>query len=142
MGVILSYVWGVNEEAGVWIAASIIWAYTVSGGLFSVAYTDVFQAIIGWSGCIVAAFYIVVNADPKAPPPSIGFPGYVYPDNIGDGGICDMYEGVECVNQVGACCYNADKWCPSDDNCTADSKYQPDRSACIVSNSEGIHIIY
>lgn len=64
-----------QKIAGVWTAAIIIWAYTVSGGLFSVAYTDVFQAIIGWSGCIVFVFYMVTNANPNAPPPSIGFPG-------------------------------------------------------------------
>lgn len=112
MGVILSYIWDVSEEGGVWIAAVIIWAYTVSGGLFSVAYTDVFQGIIGWSGCIVCSFYLITNATPNAPPASIGFPGYVYPDNIGENGICDMYNGVPCANQSNSCCYNEDMWCP------------------------------
>lgn len=125
MGTILSYVWGVSSVAGVWIAATIIWAYTVSGGLFSVAYTDVFQAIVGWSGCIVAAFYLIANEQVQAPPPSIGFPGYVYPDNIGDGGICDMYNGTACVEQVGACCYNADLWCPGDECIKVDNGAYP-----------------
>ncbi|CAB9519598.1 affinity choline transporter 1 [Seminavis robusta] len=125
MGTIFSYLWGVSTEAGVWTASTIIWAYTVSGGLFSVAYTDVFQAIIGWSGCIACAYYMVVNEETKAPPPSIGFAGYVYPDGFGDGGACDMYAGVPCLNVEDACCYNVDKWCPSADNCTADNGAYP-----------------
>ena len=48
MGVITSYVWGITEEAGIWMAAIIVWTYTVSGGLFSVAYTDVAQGMVGW----------------------------------------------------------------------------------------------
>ena len=41
MGVITAYVWGTSETAGIWMSAAIVWCYTVSGGLFSVAYTDV-----------------------------------------------------------------------------------------------------
>lgn len=48
MGVITSYLWGTSENLGIWIAAIIVWAYTVSGGLFSVAYTDVVQGMVGW----------------------------------------------------------------------------------------------
>lgn len=117
MGVILSYLWDIPQEASVWTAATIVWAYTVSGGLFSVAYTDVFQAIIGWSGCIVCAYYMISTEEPNAPPPSIGFPGYVYPDNQGDGGICDMYQGGNCTNhEYPACCYNSGVWCPDPDS--------------------------
>lgn len=115
MGAILSYLWGISTQGGVWTASVIIWAYTVSGGLFSVAYTDVFQAVVGWSGCVVCAYYLVANEEPNKPPPSIGFPGYVYPDNIGEGGICDMYNGTNCIYQEGACCYNSDLWCPNAD---------------------------
>jgi Na+/proline symporter len=32
MGFVCAYVWGTSQEAGIWIAASIIWAYTVGGG--------------------------------------------------------------------------------------------------------------
>ena len=39
MGVILAYLWGISESAGVWTAAVVVWVYTVSGGLFSVAYS-------------------------------------------------------------------------------------------------------
>eukprot|EP00934_Nitzschia_sp_Nitz4_P005955 Nitzschia sp. Nitz4//scaffold243_size29414//16856//19408//NITZ4_008060-RA/size29414-augustus-gene-0.13-mRNA-1//-1//CDS//3329543843//5945//frame0 len=125
MGVILAYVWDIEEAAGIWISASIVWGYTVSGGLFSVAYTDVAQGLIGWSGAAVTAYYLMAKEEPRAPPPSIGFPGYIYPDNVGDGGVCDMYEGVACSSDPTLCCYNADLWCPTDDNCTADNGAYP-----------------
>ncbi|KAG7347179.1 sodium:solute symporter [Nitzschia inconspicua] len=125
MGVILSYVWGFSVEAAIWTTFVIVWVYTVSGGLFSVAYTDVVQGIMGWSGCFVFAYYMIANQNPQAPPPSIGFPGYVYPDLQGDGGICDMYQGVACTNNATMCCYNAPLWCPSDENCTTDNGAYP-----------------
>jgi len=111
-GVITSYLWGISETAGIWTAACIVWAYTASGGLFSVAYTDVVQGVIGWSGCIVMAFWFIHNEEVRYPPPSIGFPGYIYPDTWGDGGPCDMYNGTNCTNTPGGCCYNAALWCP------------------------------
>ena len=52
MGVILAYVWGMTVEQGIWTTFIVVWLYTVSGGLFSVAYTDVVQGIMGWSGCV------------------------------------------------------------------------------------------
>ena len=58
------------------------------------------------SGCVVCAYYLIDNLE-SAPPPSIGFPGYVYPNKE----ICDLYEGVPCDNVVDACCYNAAKYC-------------------------------
>jgi Na+/proline symporter len=48
LGSILSYVWNISLEASIYTAAAIMWVYTISGGLFSVAYTDVFQGCIGW----------------------------------------------------------------------------------------------
>ena len=59
MGVITAYLWGIDESGGIWLAAGIVWAYTVSGGLFSVAYTDVVQGLMGWSGVIVCAYWYV-----------------------------------------------------------------------------------
>jgi Na+/pantothenate symporter len=32
MGFVCAYCWGTTQEAGIWIAAAIIWAYTVGGG--------------------------------------------------------------------------------------------------------------
>ena len=87
----------------------------VLGGLFSVAYTDVAQGVVGWSGCIICAFWFIANSVP-ASPPSVGFPGYIYPDDE----TCAKYEGEPCQFSDG-CCYNATKWCPSEDNCFADN---------------------
>jgi Na+/proline symporter len=125
MGVVLGYLYGFSTAAGIWTAGIVVWAYTVSGGLFSVAYTDVAQGIMGWSGVAVLAYYLIATEDVKAPPPSIGFPGYIYPDAQGEGGICDMYQGVACTNDPNLCCYNSELWCPTDDNCRADNGAYP-----------------
>jgi hypothetical protein len=53
----------------------------------------------------VCAYYFIVTA-PSAPPVSIGFPGYVYPDQA----ACDLYDGVKCEVDTDQCCYNAAKW--------------------------------
>lgn len=137
MGKILSYLWDISESGSVWMCALIVWAYTVSGGLFSVAYTDVVQGLIGWTGCLVAVYWAIANEDPAAPPPSIGLPGYIYPDNIGDGGVCDMYNGVECTWNAGSCCYNEALWCPSADNCTTDNGAYPVGDKRVFSDQMG-----
>ncbi len=62
-GRIIAYVFGLNEAPGVWITCFCIWLYTVAGGLFSVAYTDVLQAAIGWLGLIVGTGYILNMKD-------------------------------------------------------------------------------
>jgi Na+/proline symporter len=74
MGVILAYVWGMSETGAIWISSAVVWSYTVTGGLFSVAYTDVFQGLVGWAGCLSVAYWLISN-EADAPPPSIGFPG-------------------------------------------------------------------
>lgn len=125
MGVILGYLWGIETVAGIWIASSIVWAYTVSGGLFSVAYTDVAQGLIGWTGAAVTAYYLIANEEFSAAPPSRGFPGYIYPDTFGEGGPCDQYAGIPCTNDPTLCCYDEAKWCPSDDDCQADNGAYP-----------------
>lgn len=60
------------------------------------------------------AYWFIAN-ETEAPPPSIGFPGYIYPDKKGDGGACDMYSGEPCAKHPEMCCYNSTKWCPSGD---------------------------
>ena len=140
MGNVLSYVWGISQTAGVWTSAAIIWAYTVTGGAFSVAYTDVCQGIFGWSGCIIWSFYLLAKQNPSAAPQSIGFPGYIYPDNIGDGGICDRYHGVPCTNDPTACCYNKSLWCPSDNNCTTDNAAFPTGDLPVYSDEMGNYL--
>eukprot|EP00562_Extubocellulus_spinifer_P003685 CAMPEP_0178538068 /NCGR_PEP_ID=MMETSP0696-20121128/36917_1 /TAXON_ID=265572 /ORGANISM="Extubocellulus spinifer, Strain CCMP396" /LENGTH=745 /DNA_ID=CAMNT_0020170321 /DNA_START=16 /DNA_END=2254 /DNA_ORIENTATION=- len=108
MGVIVGYLFGIDNDVGsIWISMIVILAYTVCGGLFSVAYTDLFQSAVGWLGCLTLAFWAIKN-EPRAPPPSIGFPGYIYPDLIGEGGVCDMYNGVPCDNNATLCCYNSE----------------------------------
>jgi Na+/proline symporter len=47
-GVITSYVWGTTQTVGIWIAAVLVWSFTVAGGLFSIAYTDVALGVMGW----------------------------------------------------------------------------------------------
>ena len=69
--------------------------------------------------------YMITNEDPEAPPPSIGFPSYTYPDNIGDGGICDMHQGVPCTVNPDSCCYNEALWCPNATSCTTDNGAYP-----------------
>lgn len=125
LGSLINYLWGIDRGSAIWLASGIIWAYTVSGGLFSVAYTDVLQGLIGWIGCFIAPVYLITQGVYQAPPPSIGFEGYIYPDNVGEGGICDMYDGIPCSTNVSQCCYNAERWCPSSENCTADNAAYP-----------------
>jgi len=61
MGVVTSYLWGISEESGIWIAAVVVWAYTVSGGLFSVAYTDVIQGMVGWYVIGISCLYFFMH---------------------------------------------------------------------------------
>ena len=68
------------------------------------------------TGCL-AVYWIIKNAEFEAPPPSIGFPDYVYPDEA----TAKLYDGIPCTNVPDAFCYNAAKWCPSDDNCKTDA---------------------
>jgi hypothetical protein len=90
--------------------------------LFSVAYTDIIQGGIGWSGCIVAAYWMIANAAERAPPPSVGFPGYIYPSDE----ICDKYLGIPCENNQDLCCYNSTNWCDANgDNCFTDNGAYP-----------------
>ena len=112
---IASYVWDISDAVAIWLAAITVWLYTITGGLYSVAYTDILQGAAGWAGCLAMAYYLIDNNSGEyvnAPPPSIGFPGYIYPDNIGDGGICDSYRGVPCQYNPDQCCYNEEMWCP------------------------------
>ena len=75
MGVIAAHVWGVQEAGAIWISSAVIWSYTVTGGLFSVAYTHVFQVAFGFTGCLVMAYWFIFNEEEGSPQPSIGFPG-------------------------------------------------------------------
>ena len=106
MAKILSYLFQLDITDGVFLSGIIILIYTACGGLFSVAYTDVIQSAVGMTGCLAAVYWIITNAEEKAPPPSIGFPDYVYPNEA----IAKMYDGVPCKNVADSWCYNAAKW--------------------------------
>jgi Na+/proline symporter len=145
MSVIISFLLGVSLTAAVFVSAAIILVYTACGGLMSVAYTDVVQSTVGISGCLVLAAYFISTTDVSAPPVSIGFPKpadapgsagmYIYPDTFGEGGACDLYEGVPCTNNPDACCYNTDKWCPADGtDCFADNGAYPFGDKRVFSN--------
>jgi Na+/proline symporter len=131
MGFVTSYVWGTSQTLGIWVSAYIVWAYTVGGGLFSIAYADVVQGTLGWyvlmkclafagieflahlyqtttflrSGCLVCAYWLIAN-DGTASPPSIGFPGFIYPNQDN----CDLHNGIPCTYDPSHCCYNETKW--------------------------------
>lgn len=68
--------------------------------------TDVAQASLGLVGLLTAAAWMMNNRDPMYPQPSVGFPGYLYPDDA----TCDMYNGVPAVETEGACMYNKNEW--------------------------------
>jgi Sodium:solute symporter family len=110
MASICSYLWSIDEVGAVWLSAFIIWAYTFTGGLYAVAYTAIVQGILGWSGCLVAALYLLTyqESSHQAPQPSIGFSSptatYVYPNQD----ICNLYQGTPCENVTDACCTRPD----------------------------------
>eukprot|EP01084_Bolivina_argentea_P291301 500634_1 len=110
MSVILDYVLGFDQTVGIFLSGFIIILYTVTGGLFSVAYSDVVQSMISVIGVSIFTIYMLSTEKYLAPPPSIGMPNYIYPDNIGDNGICDLYNGIQCNfnNNTNKCCYNSD----------------------------------
>lgn len=131
MSVILAYVFDITETVAVFLSGIICLAYTACGGLFSVAYTDVVQSVIGMTGCLACAYWLIANAEEQAPPPSIGLPKtadanavagmYVYPNDE----IAKMYDAVPCEHDPTLSCYNQQKWCPDASNCKADNGAYP-----------------
>lgn len=76
MGFLFETFLGVNYAIGILLIGVIILAYTLAGGLFAVAYTDVIQAGIALLGSVVLLGYVGVN---------FGFtiPAGTGPSNIG-----------------------------------------------------------
>lgn len=72
-GRIIGYVFGINVVAGIWITTLAVWVYTVAGGIVSVAYTDVAQAAIGWTGLVAGSIYVLTTM-PQAPGVSPAYP--------------------------------------------------------------------
>jgi Na+/proline symporter len=52
---------GTSFQVGVFVIAALVLAYTVAGGLFSVAYTDVIQAGIAFLGSMALIVYIATT---------------------------------------------------------------------------------
>lgn len=119
-GTILAFLFGLTLKGGISLGGIIMWIYTASGGILSVAYSDVAQASLGILGVSVCGWWAYHHGH-KAPPDSIGFPGYMYPDTFGQR-VCSKYDGVPCANYPDRCCYNEDKWCPvNGTTCTTDN---------------------
>lgn len=72
-GRIIAHVFGIGVLPGIWITTAAVWVYTVAGGLVSVAYTDVVQACIGWTGLIAGSIY-VLSTFPTSPGVSPAYP--------------------------------------------------------------------
>lgn len=132
MGAIVGYLFGMTDAAAVFVSGFICLAYVASGGLFSVAYTDVVQSAVGMIGCLAVAGWLIGNAAQEAPPPSIGFPNplnktatsgwYMYPDDA----TAALYDGVACETDSSAMCYNQQLHCPAGgDTCVADNGAYP-----------------
>ncbi|CAE7252726.1 unnamed protein product [Symbiodinium microadriaticum] len=62
-----------DEYVGIVLATFLIWMYSCAGGLLSVAYTDVIQALIGWTGFVVATAWIQGNM-PSSAGVSVAYP--------------------------------------------------------------------
>lgn len=52
---------GTNYFGGITLLAALVLAYTVSGGLFAVAYTDAMQVLIALVGALGLLFYLIAN---------------------------------------------------------------------------------
>ncbi|CAE7566918.1 SLC5A7 [Symbiodinium sp. CCMP2456] len=72
-GKVTSYLFGMDEYVGIVLATFLIWMYSCAGGLLSVAYTDVIQALIGWTGFVVATAWIQGNM-PSSAGVSVAYP--------------------------------------------------------------------
>jgi Na+/proline symporter len=66
-GKIVSFLFDIDEIAAIIISTFLIWGYSCAGGLVSVAYTDVAQAIIGWTGFLIGTIWIQHNMPTYAP---------------------------------------------------------------------------
>jgi solute:Na+ symporter, SSS family len=90
-GFILETVFGVDFFVAILIAASIVLVYTMAGGLFSSAYTDIFQIYLALIGFWAAFIYFAGGFGPD----SLG----TYLDNTPDGyldlsGLTDRANGA------------------------------------------------
>lgn len=73
-GAITSQLWDISESLAIWTGAAVVWVYTACGGLYSIAFSDIAQGLVGWSGAFVMCLWFLHNENPIASPVSIGFP--------------------------------------------------------------------
>jgi len=52
---------GTTFVEGVFIISTVVFVYTIAGGLFAVAYTDVIQAVLALVGSIALVVYVAIN---------------------------------------------------------------------------------
>jgi Na+/proline symporter len=52
---------GTTFVEGVFIISTVVFVYTIAGGLFAVAYTDVIQAVVALVGSIALVVYVAIN---------------------------------------------------------------------------------
>jgi len=76
---------GTSFQVGVFIIAALVLAYTVAGGLFSVAYTDVIQAGIAFVGSVALIVYIATTY-------GLTIPSGMGPTNVGQ--LTDPSQGA------------------------------------------------
>lgn len=107
IGRILQFCFGhLSATQSVFIAAAITLAYTLGGGLVSVVFADVVQSLTGIFGLSIITWYMLATSDHDYPPPSVGFPGYIYPNAE----ICAQYQGVPSPTDPSLCIYNEAVW--------------------------------
>ena len=115
-GTILAFLFNIALKEAIVISGTVMFLYTASGGILSVAYSDIAQSTLGITAIAVCGWWCYFH-NHKAPPDSIGFPGYAYPDGFGSR-VCSKYDGVACEFDENRCCYNTAKWCDSNgENC-------------------------
>ncbi|KAG2494142.1 hypothetical protein HYH03_007778 [Edaphochlamys debaryana] len=74
ISLVLQFCFGLPKGAGIAISGGLLGAYTASGGLYSVALTDAPQVVVGLSGLLVSAVYLLAtDPGPVGPGPSVGF---------------------------------------------------------------------
>eukprot|EP00775_Hariotina_reticulata_P010197 gene10197-10358_t len=84
--------------AGVLIAGSLFAIYTIAGGLFSIAYVDIPQASLGFTGLLVVTIYTLVT-DPQAHANTSK--GFALPLGEGLHAITPGYSGpLDCVDPL------------------------------------------
>ncbi|PNW87979.1 hypothetical protein CHLRE_01g009400v5 [Chlamydomonas reinhardtii] len=108
ISLVLSFCFGLAKGVSLAIAGVVLALYSGSGGLFSVALTDVPQVIGGFTAFIATTIYVFTHdPQPHAAPPSLGFaldlgnnvtaitPGYAGPldcvDPVTNASTCDNY---------------------------------------------------